>query len=75
MFWDALRLSTEDILGSVHCVLRARRLDVDRSPTWDDLWRGTLNPPDGISDTDQVWWILHQLCEDLNPVRRENGPL
>jgi hypothetical protein len=74
MFWSGLRLSTEDILGSVHCLLRARRVDFDRSAAWDDLWRGTLNPPHEITDSDLPWWTLTEIAHDLRPLRAETRP-
>jgi len=74
MYWSGLRLSSEVILDSVHCVLRARRLDFSGSPTWDDLWRGELNPPRDITDVDLPWYVLISLARDLPPFRRENGP-
>ena len=74
MFWGALRLSTEDVLGTFHCVLRARRVDVDRSPTWDDLYRGTLNPPHDMRDVDMPWWVLMHLADDLRPQYRGKRP-
>jgi len=75
MFWGSLRLSAEDILGSVHCVLRARRQHEPRPDAWDDLYRGSLNPPHDMRDVDMPWYILSMLAYDLRPLDRGNGPL
>ena len=74
MFWGAFRLSSEHVLGTFHCVLRARRVDVARSPTWDDLYRGTLNPPGDMRDVDMPWWLLQSIAYDLPHNERGNEP-
>jgi len=74
MYWSGLRLSSEVILGTVHCVLRARRVDFSGTPTWDDLWRGTLNPPGDMRDEDMPWYVMVSLAKDLPPLTQGNGP-
>jgi len=74
MYWSGLRLSAEVFLGSVHSVLRARRIDECGVTAWDDLWRSELIPPGDIGECDWPWYLLSLIAVDLEPLYRQNGP-